>query len=58
MNTLERLGIFVVPVGELEGFLRTESGHGPMWVANALKRNLRTDPELDDAKQFIRKIIR
>ncbi|MGP8173290.1 MAG: ATP-dependent nuclease [Terracidiphilus sp.] len=58
MNTLECIGIFVVPVGELEGFLRTESGHGPTWVANALKRNLRTDPELEDAKRFIRKIIR
>jgi hypothetical protein len=56
MESLERLGIFIVPVGELEGFLRTEGRHGPAWVANALKRDLKTDPELEEARQFVRRV--
>jgi hypothetical protein len=57
VKALEKLGIFVVPVGELEGFLKAEGGHGPAWVAGALKRDLKADPELEAARQFVRKII-
>jgi hypothetical protein len=57
LGSLEKIGIFVVPVGELERFVKTESDHGPTWVANVLRRNLKTDPEFEEAKAFVRKII-
>lgn len=46
--------IFLVPVGELEGFIKAVGGHGPEWVNNVLDKY----PDLDDeayseAKRFI-----
>jgi len=57
LAALEVIGIFVVPVGELEQFVKAEGGHGPTWVNNALKRDLRSDPQLKAAREFVRKII-
>ncbi len=57
LNTLEACGIFVVPVGELEGFAKSAGGHGPAWVAEVLKQNLANSPELDQARQFVIKVI-
>jgi len=53
---LERLSIFVVPVGELEQFVKSVGGHGPAWVANALRKDLEKDPELSEAKFFVRRV--
>ncbi len=36
-GNLRGLGLHLVEVGELEGFCRTISGHGPEWVAEVLK---------------------
>lgn len=47
-------GLFVVEVGELEGYARTEGGHGPKWVNAVLARDLATDPELETARKFVR----
>ncbi len=52
LTALIGIGLHVVPVGELEGFVRTEGGHGPKWVNAVLKRNLAADAELDQARQF------
>lgn len=57
LDALEKWGIFVAPVGELEGFVRSEGNHGPLWVGNVLKRNLKNEPEFDQAKQFLRRVI-
>ncbi len=46
-------GLHVVEVGELEGYVRTEGGHGPRWVNAVLTRELATDPELDAARKFV-----
>lgn len=48
-------GLWIVPVGELEGFCRSvDSGHGPAFVAKVLEeRNLETDPELGPAREFV-----
>jgi len=54
---LEAIGVFVVPVGELEQFVKVEGGHGPAWVTNALKRDLKADPQLEAARQFVHKIV-
>jgi hypothetical protein len=48
------LGLFIVPVGEIEGFCRSIGSHGPGFVEKVLEeRNLRTDEELKDAREFI-----
>jgi len=52
LTTLRKAGLHVVEVGELEGFVRTESGHGPKWVNAVLARDLATDTELEQARQF------
>ena len=41
---LNKNGIFVVPVGELERFIKEVGGHGPEWVNSVLE----SYPELDD----------
>ncbi|SHL55211.1 ATP-dependent nuclease [Bradyrhizobium lablabi] len=52
------IGLWIVPVGELEGFCRSiEGGHGPGFVAKVLEeRSLETDPELKDAREFVAKL--
>ncbi|TWB25014.1 ATP-dependent nuclease [Nitrospirillum bahiense] len=51
---LENIGIWIVPVGELEGFCRTIGGHGPKWVQQVIEtKNINTDRELDEARNFI-----
>ncbi|MBR5279291.1 MAG: ATP-binding protein [Clostridia bacterium] len=42
---LRSVGIFIVPVGELECFIKDVGGHGPEWVNTVLE----TYPNLDDA---------
>ena len=41
---LKSVGVYVVPVGELECFVKEVGGHGPEWVNNVLE----TYPNLDD----------
>lgn len=49
--------LWIVPVGEIEGFCRSIGSHGPGFVEKVLEeRNLETDPELQDARDFIGKI--
>lgn len=54
---LKEVGIHIVPVGELENFIKEIGGHGPEWVNKVLE----TYPNLDDSiydniKQFIQEI--
>lgn len=57
LTSLREAGLHVVEVGELEGFARTEDGHGPKWVNSVLARNLSTDCELEAARQFALKLV-
>lgn len=50
---LRAVNVHVVEVGELESFARSVGNHGPAWVNEALQRNLRTDAELEGARQFV-----
>jgi len=46
--------LWIVPVGEIEGFCRSIGSHGPGFVEKVLEeRNLEADPELQDARNFI-----
>jgi AAA domain, putative AbiEii toxin, Type IV TA system len=48
------VGLWIVPVGELEGFCRSIDGHGPGFVAKVLEeRSLETSPELKEARDFV-----
>lgn len=49
--------LWIVPVGELEGFCRSVGAHGPRFVERVLEeRNLETDPELHEAREFVRNV--
>jgi energy-coupling factor transporter ATP-binding protein EcfA2 len=53
------IGLWIVPVGEIEGFCRSIGLHGPGFVEKVLEeRNLETDDELKDAREFIGKLWR
>ncbi len=55
---LKQLGLFVLSVGELERFCPSIGGHGPAWVAEVVeKRNLAIDPELEEARAFVRGLV-
>lgn len=46
--------LWIVPVGEIEGFCRSVGSHGPRFVEKVLEeRNLETDHELKEAREFI-----
>ena len=48
------VGLWLVPVGEIEGFCRSVGSHGPSFVEKVLEaRNLETDAELQQARDFI-----
>lgn len=49
--------LWIVPVGEIEGFCRSIGSHGPGFVERVLEeRNLAIDPELQEAREFVGKI--
>ena len=49
--------LWIVPVGELEGFCRSVGSHGPGFVEKVLEeRDLETDVELQEAREFVEKI--
>lgn len=58
LMSLKELGIFVAPVGEMEGFCRSVGGHGPRWVEEAMKRDLKGDPDLAGARKFVEEIVK
>jgi hypothetical protein len=47
----------LVQVGELEGFVRSVGNHGPKWVSAVLEKDLKSDPELEIARRFVRELI-
>jgi len=52
-----KIGLWIVPVGELEGFCKSIGGHGPRWVQQVIERkNLGNDSELERAREFIRQL--
>lgn len=57
LDYLKSIGIFVVPVGEIEGFNRSIGRHGPRWVEEALRCDIASAPELNDARAFVRDIV-
>jgi len=56
-DRLNSLGLFIVQVGELEGFVRSVGGHGPKWVNSVLEKDIGNDPKLNDARVFIKSVV-
>lgn len=51
---LRKNGIYIVPVGELEGFVKEVGGHGPDWVNKVLEKYPDLSTEVyAQVKQFI-----
>ncbi|MDR6819573.1 ABC-type cobalamin/Fe3+-siderophores transport system ATPase subunit [Neorhizobium sp. 2083] len=57
LDNLSRIGIFIAPNGEMEGFCRTIEPKGIRWVEEVIKKDLASDPELDAARKFIAKVL-
>jgi energy-coupling factor transporter ATP-binding protein EcfA2 len=53
LANLRDIGICIVEVGELEGFVRSVGSHGPKWVNEVLKLDLGGHPELELARKFV-----
>ena len=51
-------GIWIVPTGELESFDKSINKHGIEWVISALDKNSTNLGQLEQAKCFMRKILR
>ena len=52
-----KIGLWIVPVGQLEGFCRSVGYHGPRWVQHVIdQKNLADDPDLGDAREFVKQI--
>lgn len=56
IDELAALGIYLVPVGEIENFSKETAGHGPKFVTNLLEeKNLEGD-SLGDLRTFVEKV--
>lgn len=54
-SILKKHKIYLVRVGELEGFIKEVGGHGPEWINNVLEKYPDLDSEVyDDVKNFIK----
>jgi predicted ATPase len=54
IHNLKEIGICIVPVGELEGFIKDAGGHGPKWLNNVLEHHPDLSDEVfNEAKQFV-----
>jgi hypothetical protein len=51
---LKEHGLLVVEVGELESFVKSIGNHGPKWVTEVLNKDLKSDTELEAARQFVK----
>jgi hypothetical protein len=52
-----RFGLWLVPVGQLEGFCKSSGGHGPAWVQHVMEsHDLATDEHLAEARDFVKAV--
>ena len=56
-KSCNKIGLWIVQVGQLEGFCRSVGDKGPRWVQHVIdQKTLADDPELGDAREFIKQI--
>ena len=57
-NLCKSVGLFVVPVGEMEGFVKTINKEKKEWVYEVLEHyDLASDPKLEEARRFVKAVI-
>ena len=53
----KNIGLWIVPVGEMEGFCKSIGGHGPRWVHEVIEQHdLASSTDLEGARNFVREI--
>jgi predicted ATPase len=57
-HKLREKGLFIVEAGQLESFVRSVGNHGPKWVNEVMAKDLKTDPELAEAREFVQCVVR
>lgn len=57
-DRLEEIGIFLVPVGEIENFCPEVGSHGPMFVTKLLSNIPLSDARLADLRTFVDRVHR
>jgi hypothetical protein len=57
IEALETIGLFVVPVGEVEGFEREVGLHGPGWLAGVFERRLHENRTNRAPRDFLRRVV-
>jgi len=50
-------GLLIPEVGELESFVKSIGNHGPKWINQVLSKDLKNDPELLIARNFVNLLI-
>lgn len=53
---LQKIGIFVVPVGEIENFCKELGSHGPKFVSRLLENISMNDVRLTELREFVREV--
>ena len=54
----QKVGLFIVPVGEMEGFVKTVNKEKKDWVYHVLANyDLATDPKLAEARSFVQSVV-
>lgn len=53
---LEDVGIYMVPVGEIENFCREVGSHGPKFVTKLLSSIALSDSRLDALRTFVKRV--
>lgn len=53
IDALARIGVHLIPVGEMEDLLPKVPGHGPAWVSEVLETHAHEAVEADDARNFL-----
>ena len=57
MKKCREKGLFIVPVGELECYYKPAAKkHGTAWVNTVLALDLASEPELEEARKFVKEI--
>ena len=52
----KEIGLWIVPVGEVEGFCKSVDYHGPAWVQQVIQQMLLKSAELKDGREFVKQI--
>ena len=51
------IGLWIVPVGQMEGFCKSIGGHGPRWVQDVMEKyDLQSASELEVARDFVHQV--